>query len=52
MIIKKIQNEPKEVHVHVCQIGEQICTFGKNFDFPKIISLNGNKIKSQADSNS
>lgn len=38
--------------MHVCQIGEKICTFGKNFDFQKIISSNGNKIKSQADSNS
>lgn len=31
-------------YMYVCQIGEQICTFGKNFDFQKIISLNGNKI--------
>lgn len=45
-------NQKKYMYMYVCQIGEQICTFGKNFDFPKIISLNGNTIKSQADSNS
>lgn len=33
----------RKKYMYVCQIGEQICTFGKNFDFQKIISLNGNK---------
>lgn len=52
MINKKTYRMNHKKYMYVCQIGEQICTFGKNFDFPKIISLNGNKIKSQADSNS